>query len=200
MKSKSCWGDSFSRVQLLHPPPGTRTNASHHDRAVARVSVGCPMLRRVLAAGAVGVDPFEQTPPTSRRRPRRLDVVTYRVRIDLKGTRPPLWCRLEVASDLFLGDFHDVIQVAFGWTDNHLHRFGCGSEYYSHDTEYYLCHSTWSTASGLKRSSCHEDSALRAVCTAGRRPGPAEDCGGVYGYELIAAARCRDSHVRLLGS
>jgi hypothetical protein len=29
--------------------------------------------------------------------------------------------------------------VAFGWTDNHLHRFGCGSEYFSHDTEYYLC-------------------------------------------------------------
>lgn len=23
--------------------------------------------------------------------------------------------------------------------DPHLHRFGCGSEYYSHDTEYYLC-------------------------------------------------------------
>jgi hypothetical protein len=75
----------------------------------------------------------------SRRRPRRVDVVTYRVRIDLKGTTPPLWRRCELASDLFLDDLHDVIQAAFGWTDSHLHRFGCGPEYYSHDTEYYLC-------------------------------------------------------------
>jgi hypothetical protein len=36
-------------------------------------------------------------------------------------------------------DVHDVIQAAFGWTDSHLHRFGCGPEYSSHDTEYYLC-------------------------------------------------------------
>ena len=40
---------------------------------------------------------------------------------------------------MFLDDFHDVIQAAFGWTDTHLHRFGCGPQYYSHDTEYYLC-------------------------------------------------------------
>ena len=97
------------------------------------------VLRQALAAGAVGVDPFTWTPPPARRRPRRLDVVTYVVRIDLKGTRPPLWRRLELASDLFLHDLHDVIQAAFGWTDSHLHRFGSGPEYYSRDTEYYLC-------------------------------------------------------------
>jgi hypothetical protein len=28
----------------------------------------------------------------------------------------------------------------------------------------------------------------RAVCVAGRRDGPAEDCGGVYAHELICAA------------
>lgn len=32
------------------------------------------------------------------------------------------------------------------------------------------------------------DRAPRAVCTRGRRPGPAEDCGGVYASELTAAA------------
>jgi hypothetical protein len=61
------------------------------------------VLRRVLDGGSGGVDAFRRSTPPSRRRPRRLDVVTYRVRIDLKGTRPPLWRRLEVASDLFLG-------------------------------------------------------------------------------------------------
>ncbi|MPZ25893.1 MAG: plasmid pRiA4b ORF-3 family protein [Micromonosporaceae bacterium] len=78
-------------------------------------------------------------PPPSRRRPRRVDVVSYRVRIDLTRTKPPVWRRLELASDLFLDDVHRVIQVAFGWWDYHLHRFGCGPERYGHDTEYYLC-------------------------------------------------------------
>lgn len=181
------------------------------------------VLHRVLAAGAVGVDPFKRTSPPSRRRPRRLDVVTYRVRIDLTGTTPPLWRRLELASDLFLDDFHDIIQAAFGWTDSHLHRFGCGPEYYSHDTEYYLCPfdvkegetgvpedqvrldevlveigdklfytydfgDDWQHTIRLEAVVRREDSAPRAICTAGRRPGPAEDCGGVHGYELIAAA------------
>ena len=32
------------------------------------------------------------------------------------------------------------------------------------------------------------DSGPKAVCVAGRRDSPAEDCGGVYAYELISAA------------
>lgn len=181
------------------------------------------VLRRVLVGGTVGVDAFRRSTPPSRRRPRRLDVVTYRIRIDLTGTRPPLWRRLEVASDLFLDDFHDVIQAAFGWTDTHLHRFGCGPQYYSHDTEYYLCPfevdegetgvpedqvrldevlveigdklfytydfgDDWQHNIRLEAVMCREDHAPRVVCTAGRGPGPAEDCGGVDGYELIIAA------------
>ena len=87
--------------------------------------------------------PIEQllaaTKPPVRRRPRRADPVTLRVRVDLAGTKPPVWRRLELASDLFLDDVHEIIQAAFGWTDSHLHRFGCGPTYYSRETEYYLC-------------------------------------------------------------
>jgi hypothetical protein len=165
----------------------------------------------------------DPTPPPSRRRPRRSDVVTYRVRIDLVGTKPPLWRRLELASDLYLDDVHDVVQAAFGWTDSHLHRFGSGAQYYDRETEYYLCPfevsegeigvpedkvrldevlvdtgdrlfynydfgDDWQHTITLEAVVSRSGSASRAVCTAGERPGPAEDCGGVHGYELIAAA------------
>ncbi len=66
-------------------------------------------------------------------------MVTYRVRVDLDGTDPPLWRRLELASDLFLDQVHDVIQAAFGWTDSHLHRFASGPDGFSARSEHYLC-------------------------------------------------------------
>src|SRR5258708_12537723 len=80
-----------------------------------------------------------ERPARSLRRPRRGDVVTYRVRIDLEGTGPPLWRRLELASDLFLDQLHDIIQVAFGWPDSHLHRFDSGADQFGAQTEHYLC-------------------------------------------------------------
>src|SRR5262249_55361201 len=163
------------------------------------------------------------TPPPSRRRPRRPDVVTYRVRIDLKGTRPPLWRRLQLASDLFLDQVHEIIQVAFGWTDSHLHQFGSGPGHYGPETEHYLCPfqvedgetgvpeedvrldevladagdrlfydydfgDGWEHVIKLEAVLPRRDSGPRAVCVAGRRDGPAEDCGGIYAYELISAA------------
>lgn len=174
---------------------------------------GLPSLEHILPA----------TAPPSRRRPRREDVVTLRVRVDLAGTKPPVWRRLELVSDLFLDELHEILQAAFGWTDSHLHQFGCGPQYYSSETEYYLCPfsvdegeeavpeeqvrldevlvevgdklfyaydfgDNWQHVIRLEAVLPRDEAAARAVCTAGRRPGPAEDCGGVAGYELLAAA------------
>lgn len=52
--------------------------------------------------------------------------MTYRVRLDLLDAKPPIWRRLELASDLYLDDVHAVIQVAMGWTNSHLHAFSAG--------------------------------------------------------------------------
>ena len=97
------------------------------------------VLRELMAAAAPDIDPFARAAPPSRRHPRRRDIVTYRVRVDLKGARPPLWRRLELSSDLLLDEVHQVIQEAFGWTDSHLHQFGSGPGLYSPETELYLC-------------------------------------------------------------
>jgi hypothetical protein len=77
--------------------------------------------------------------PTIRRRPRRPDVVTLRVRVDLNDARPPIWRRLDLRSDLTLDVVHQVLQDAFGWTDSHLHRFALGEDIWDRDADVFLC-------------------------------------------------------------
>ena len=209
------------------PPadPGAADMMRQFTAAISGMSPGDVqgVLRQLMAAATPDVDPFARAAPPSRRRPRRLDVVTYRVRVDLKGTKPPLWRRLELSSDLLLDEVHQVIQEAFGWTDSHLHQFGSGPDLYSPETELYLCPyqvdegetgipeeqvrldevlvdvgdklfynydfgDDWQHVIKLEAVSTRPDPAPRAVCTDGRRDGPAEDCGGVYAYQLITEA------------
>ena len=154
----------------------------------------------------------------------RADIVTYRVRVELNETDLPVWRRLEVASNLNLAELHDVLQVAFGWTDSHLHGFVAGPEFYHGGGERYLCPfdeeeddedgvpeaqvrldevlaeagdtlsyaydygDNWQLLITLEAVLPRGGDAPRAVCTDGGRDGPAEDCGGVGSYELIAAA------------
>jgi hypothetical protein len=185
--------------------------------------LGSDELRQLLPQILEAVpDSFDQAVP-SRRRPRRDDVVTYQVRVDLAETKPPLWRRLELSSGLFLNEVHDIVQVAFGWTDSHLHEFAVGRDYYDPASEHYLCpfqveegeigvpeeqvridevlakqgdelHYLYDFGDGwmhvikLESEKPQGESSSRAVCIGGRRPGPSEDCGGVYGYEMICAA------------
>ncbi len=45
------------------------------------------------------------------------------LRIALKRSKPPIWRRVAVPSNISLGRLHVVIQIAMGWTDSHLHQF-----------------------------------------------------------------------------
>ncbi len=56
----------------------------------------------------------------------RPDKATFVVRLDLDGAKPPIWRRLRLASDMPLSELHQVIQLAMGWTDSHLHHFQMG--------------------------------------------------------------------------
>ena len=47
----------------------------------------------------------------------------YQIRITLKKTKPPIWRKVAVASDITLGRLHEVIQIVMGWTNSHLHQF-----------------------------------------------------------------------------
>jgi hypothetical protein len=74
-----------------------------------------------LGARRVGAVLPERRQPTLP--PPKESTSRYVVRVDLNGARPPIWRRLELASDLNLAELHEVLQTAMGWTDSHLHHF-----------------------------------------------------------------------------
>lgn len=41
----------------------------------------------------------------------------------LRGISPLIWWRLLVPTDITIADLNAELQVAFGWTGTHLHRF-----------------------------------------------------------------------------
>jgi hypothetical protein len=194
---------------------------------------------RELAAGLVAFAPADAGlglgPPPRRRRPRQEVESTYRVRVDLREVRPPVWRRLELSSHLGLDELHGILQTAFSWTDSHLHRFASGTSVWDRDAEIYLCPfdvEEGEDPHGVPESEVRLDEVLaeagdrlhyaydygdgwehvvrleavlprssrqpRAVCTAGRRATPPEDCGGVPGYEeLLAAGQIDDEPIDL---
>ena len=50
-------------------------------------------------------------------------VETYQLRIWIRKISPQIWRRLLVRSDSTIADLHEILQVAFGWSDEHLHQF-----------------------------------------------------------------------------
>jgi hypothetical protein len=47
----------------------------------------------------------------------------YLLHIWIRQISPMIWRRVLVRSDSTLAQLHDVIQVLFDWSDDHLHRF-----------------------------------------------------------------------------
>ena len=54
----------------------------------------------------------------------------YQIKITLKYSKPPIWRRLLVPDSINLYKLHQIIQVAMGWTDSHLHQFIIDEAYY----------------------------------------------------------------------
>jgi len=52
----------------------------------------------------------------------------YQLKVTLLGTRPTIWRRLLVPAGFTLEGLHDVLQLAMGWYDSHLHEFRVGKK------------------------------------------------------------------------
>jgi hypothetical protein len=134
----------------------------------------------------------------------------FQLKVTLTGSRPPIWRRLLVPTDFSLGDLHAVLQVSFGWADEHLHHFVVnGKMYGTPDVGSFgpRVVDEWQTPlQSVARpkskllyeydfgDSWRHDIVVEKVvpakegehypsCTAGKRAGPLEDSGGVWGYE-----------------
>ena len=142
---------------------------------------------------------------------RSAKVPIYQIKVTLEGSKPPIWRRLLVRSDITLGDLHTIIQAAMGWWDYHLHQFTVGETYFGvphpdfdsymemHDEEEvtlgqvapreglkvryeYDFGDSWLHQVLVEKVLPPEPSQSYPVCIKGRRACPPEDVGGMWGY------------------
>ena len=51
------------------------------------------------------------------------------VKVTLENTHPPVWRRIILPSQISFADLHDILQIAFGWEDEHPHEFSFSGNY-----------------------------------------------------------------------
>ncbi|HET91351.1 MAG TPA: plasmid pRiA4b ORF-3 family protein [Chloroflexi bacterium] len=134
----------------------------------------------------------------------------YQIKITLKGSKPPIWRRVLVHSDVTLEKLHYIIQDAMGWTNSHLHQFIVGGTYYGEShPDYglddmiderrmrleeiasegdkfiyeYDFGDSWEHVVLVEKVLEPETGQRYPVCIKGKRACPPEDVGGVWGYE-----------------
>ena len=133
----------------------------------------------------------------------------YQIKIVLVGIEPPIWRTVLCKSDATLAEFHDVIQVAMGWNDSHLHKFNVedreigNAEFrlddYCDDAEdereitledvapsfeyEYDFGDGWVHDVHIEKEVPYNAKVSYPLCIAGERKCPPEDSGGVWGYQ-----------------
>jgi hypothetical protein len=55
----------------------------------------------------------------------------FQLKIALRGFQPPVWRRVLVPGWTDLGLLHRIIQIMFGWDDDHLHAFRADGMHYA---------------------------------------------------------------------
>src|SRR6266571_8767526 len=61
---------------------------------------------------------------------RSITPVVYQIKVTLKGSKPPIWRRMQVTSATTLAQLHRILQRVMGWEGYHLYQFVVGGMEY----------------------------------------------------------------------
>jgi hypothetical protein len=166
----------------------------------------------VRAMEMIGGSPEAAKQRAGRKKKRKpSDSDAYQLKITLRGSKPPIWRRVVVPGGITLYELHEVIQLAMGWTNSHLHLFEIdgrqfqaldpelGNEFDSEDeTQYQLDEvvdrvkvkfryeydfgDSWEHLVVVEKIIPASAKPKLMVCTAGKGNCPMEDSGGIWGY------------------
>jgi hypothetical protein len=133
----------------------------------------------------------------------------YQLRVVLRGVSPLVWRRLLVAGDASLAELHAILQQAFAWSDEHLHRFLIHGTAYGlprlggisfrddarrvplsrfrlHRGERFRYEydftAGWQLDLRLERAVPFDPTCVLPSCTGGSRAAPPESCAGAWAY------------------
>lgn len=151
-------------------------------------------------------------------------LLIYQFHVMLRGINPAVWRRLLVRSTI--ADLHHTLQIAFHWSDFHLHRFlirgqeygitraGCTgfttdpkqvslADFGFRERERFLYgydfSDLWQHQIRFETTRPLETRKTHPVCTSGAHAAPLEDCGGPPAYmELLDQHRLHWPHEELL--
>lgn len=145
----------------------------------------------------------------------------FQMKATLLGIKPPVWRRLLVEGSTTLLDLHHTLQGAFGWDDAHLHEFEVDGVRYGTDDGQSWGPPVKDESRAVLRRVASQGTVIRywydfgddwihkvvvekvltpvpgvvyPRCVAGKRSGPPEDCGGLWGYENLLEAISDPAH------
>lgn len=148
----------------------------------------------------------------------------YQLKITLRDFRPLIWRRVLTPGKFTLYKLHQVIQLAMGWTDSHLHHFLIDGVYYSYpypDSDWedsgdkdsrrvtlaqrapqvkrkfiyeYDFGDSWEHDILVEKIEPAEPGTKYPLCLKGVGACPPEDVGGVWGYANFLEAIADPKH------
>lgn len=142
----------------------------------------------------------------------------YQIKITLDQIRPPIWRRVQVADETSFAALHQVIQMAMGWQDNHIHEFEVAGQHIGPEIIDDLCGGStfdemnvalcdvitreemelkytydfgdgWEHTLTVEKILSADTEVSYPICLKGERACPPEDCASPQGYADLLVAR-----------